>query len=98
MCAEASSADLRQRKAASVLPDTSEKIMRSIYRAVGANYHARYEDGNKMEPEDEGWAKLLKVSVVKAKGLARKNTITGKSDPYVVLTLGKRVRCLFISA
>ena len=39
-----------------------------------------------------GWANAIEIGVVRASGLAKKNTVTGRSDPYAIVTLGGKVR------
>lgn len=75
------------------------KVSKAIARAVGFDLRTSTEMKMSLQASDPrllqknralGWASVLRVKVARAQDLAQKNTVTGKSDPYVVISLGAR--------
>ena len=91
----------KQRPAHTAVSSTQRKLSYMVGKAVGIDLRSSTEkkmtdDAVKPEVRKEsqvlGWASVLRVKVVKARDLAQKNFVTGKSDPYVTVTLGTKVR------
>ncbi len=97
--AQAQVAMEKQRAAQNVQSSTQRKVSHMIAQAVGIDLRSTTEiktadDAVRPEVRKEsqqlGWASVLRIKVVKARDLAQKNTVTGKSDPYVSVSLGSK--------
>ena len=91
----------KQRPAALVSSEVQRKVYSAVGKLVGFDLRSsaevkRAEEEEMMQPAARrksqalGWASVLKISIVKARDLAVKNTIIGNSDPYVIVTLNNK--------
>jgi hypothetical protein len=89
----------KQRAAASASSQAKVKMSKQVARVVGFDLRTSTEIKMSLAASDPrllqknralGWASVLRVKVSRAQDLAQKNTVTGKSDPYVVVSLGAR--------